>query len=267
MIQGIKSIAKKMIPESYHSTLSYYYHDYGFAFKCIFCQVNLRKLKLKPFGPDLPVLKEKAIVGAAIRNTICHRCNSFDRGRLIYLYLMHRTRLFRNDVRLLHIAPEERLRKVLMTSPNINYFSADFQMQSVMVKLDITNIGCKDNLFDVIICNHVLEHIQDDRKAMSELYRVLKSDGFAILQVPISLLLETTYEDPALTSREEREKTFGQCDHVRIYALDYRNRLEEVGFQAEEFKWTENLKDFGGKKNKYGLIKDEILYICRKSKY
>ena len=108
-----------------------------------------------------------------------------------------------------------------MAHPNIDYLSADLNSPSAMVKMDITNIKYEDNSFDVIICNHVLEHIPDDRKAMSELYRVLKPGGWAILQVPISLLLNKTYEDPTVTTPEEREKVFGQSDHVRIYAKDY----------------------------------------------
>jgi FkbM family methyltransferase len=149
-----------------------------------------------------------------------------------------------------------------MAQPNIDYLSADIGSPLAKVQMDITDIKYPDDHFDVIICNHVLEHIPDDWKAMAELYRVLKPRGWAILQVPISLSLNQTYEDPLVTSPEERERAFGQNDHVRIYAKDYRDRLERVGFSVEIFSFV---KDFGESSiHKYGLSKDENIYVCSK---
>jgi predicted SAM-dependent methyltransferase len=120
----------------------------------------------------------------------------------------------------------------------------------------------KENSFDVIICNHVLEHTQDDRKAMHELYRILNPKGWAILQVPISNLLETTYEDLAIKKPEEKEKKFGQRDHVRIYGKDYKYRLEDVGFKVDVFNFANEFD-----KNlayKFGISINENIYKCSK---
>ena len=133
-----------------------------------------------------------------------------------------------------------------------------------MVKMDITNIQFPDNFFDSIICNHVLEEIIDDRKAMSELYRTLKAGRWAILQVPLSLSLEKTYEDFSITSTAGREKAFGLRENVRIYAKDYKDRLERTGFEVDTFKWVTESENFGGRRNRFGLIEEECLFLANK---
>jgi predicted SAM-dependent methyltransferase len=214
---------------------------------------------------DLPILKEKNVVGGGYRlNGHCPRCYSSDRERLIYLYLKNKTKLFYENLKVLHVAPEKNLQKVLKVRANIDYLSADFDSPLSMVKMDIAEIPYEDNSFDVIICNHVLEHIPKDRQAMSELYRVLKPGGWSILQVPISLSLDRTYEDPTVTASDEREKKFGQSDHVRIYAKDYKDRLESVGFTVEVYSFG---KEFGDTTiHKYALLKDEDIYLASKSR-
>ena len=127
---------------------------------------------------------------------------------------------------------------------------------------DITDMNFGDSCFDFIICNHVLEHIQDDRKAMSELFRVLKPSGEAILQVPISKYNKGTFEDFLIILPEEREKYFGQKNHVRIYGRDYKGRLESVGFKVELYDIKKDLSIKAIKK--YGLNEEEILYIGKK---
>jgi len=235
----------------------------GNEFECPFCGGHFRKLL--PGGLDLPVLKEKNVVGGGYRlDAMCPRCHSLDRERLIYLYLKNKTNLFYENLSVLHAAPEKNLQKVLMARPNIDYLSIDFDSPLAMVKMDITDIKYEDNLFDVVICNHVLEHIPNDQKAMLELLRVLKPGGWAILQVPISLSLDKTYEDPTVTTPEEREKVFGQSDHVRIYAKDYKDRLEKVGFSVEVYSFTNEVGESAT--HKYVLLKDENIYICSKPK-
>jgi len=128
--------------------------------------------------------------------------------------------------------------------------------------IDITNLPFEDDIFDAIICSHVLEHIQNDKKAISELFRILKPGGFAILQVPISKILETTFEDPSVILPEERKKIFGQFDHVRIYGQDFKTRIEEAGFILKLFnpikeKLCDNIE-------KYALNPDEDLYVAYK---
>ena len=145
---------------------------------------------------------------------------------------------------------------------NLDYLTSDLESPLADVKADICNLPFEDNSFEVIFCNHVLEHIPDDAKAMSELFRVLKPGGWGILQVPISYQREVTYEDPTVVSKEERKEKFGQYDHVRVYGLDYYKRLENTGFIVEKIDYTKqiSLADV----EKYCLEKGEILPIVRK---
>jgi SAM-dependent methyltransferase len=129
---------------------------------------------------------------------------------------------------MLHIAPEFCFEPVFKKMKNIDYLTADLYNSQAMVKMDITHIEYPDESFDIILCNHVLEHVLDDKKAMGEFYRVLKRDGWAILLVPI--IGENTIEDPSIISPEERLKVFGQEDHVRQYGIDYIDRLRDAGF-------------------------------------
>ncbi|MDO8670009.1 MAG: methyltransferase domain-containing protein [Dehalococcoidia bacterium] len=206
-------------------------------------------------------MREKNIAGGAFEFALCPRCHSSFRERLMYLYLKNRTTMFQEAHRVLHIAPERNLQKALRELSNLSYVSADLDSPLAAVKIDITNIAYGDNVFDVIICNHVLEHVPDDRKAMSELLRVLKPGGWAILQVPISLSSANTYEESAVLPKD-REKVFGQCDHVRIYETDYKDRLTLIGFSVQVYNFTD---EFGEVTScRYGLQAKEDLYICVK---
>jgi predicted SAM-dependent methyltransferase len=235
---------------------------FGFRYKCPLCKSFVRVLF--PIGDDFPVLKEHDVVGGGYRHALCPVCYSFDRERLLYLYLLYKTKLFVGRHRVLHIAPEQRLKAILAQQMNLDYLTADLLDLDVMIKMDVTNIQFHDDSFDAIICNHVLEHIIDDRKAMAELYRVLKPLGWAIVQVPISLSLEATYEDPSITTEKGREEAFGQNDHVRIYAKDYATRLAQAGFKVDIFDWVAERANFGGSRNLFGLDERERVYIGRK---
>lgn len=235
---------------------------YGFRYKCPVCSSNLQHLL--PFGFNFAVLNKHNVVGGGCRNVLCPVCASSDRDRLLYLYLLHKTNIFQKPTKLLHVGPEKSLKDILHKQANIDYLTADLYREDVMIKMDITNIQLPDNSFDTIICNHVLEHIVDDRRAMSELYRTLKPGGWAILQVPISLSLENTYEDWSVTTTSGREQVFGQADHVRIYAKDYKDRLEQIGFKVNVFEWSSEVEDFGGQNNIFGLNSDESVYVAIK---
>jgi SAM-dependent methyltransferase len=187
---------------------------------------------------------------------------SLERHRLLWLYLKNETDFFTVPKKVLHIAPEQCFLKVFKSQKNLNYTTADLYSPIADVKADICDLPFEENSFDVVFCNHVLEHIEDDKKAMCELYRVLKPGGLGIFQIPQDLSLETTYEDFSITSKEERKKHFGQYDHVRIYGKDYFNRLRNVGFTVNEIDYSKTLSPEFIKK--YCLVKGEILPVCTK---
>ncbi len=238
----------------------------GTAVHCPYCQKSFSKFL--PGGFDLPVLFEKEVVGAGYRtNNVCPRCYSLDRDRLIYLFLQEKTNLFSAKLSVFHVAPEGCIRALLTDLPNISYHAGVKYLEGYYYDrktnlIDITNAPFGDDEFDVIICNHVLEHIPEDRKAMREIYRMLKPGGWAILQVPISKILKETFEDPSIVKPEDRERVFGQFDHVRIYGQDYQSRLENAGFIVKTHnpyrdKWPVDLK-------KFAINPDENLYIAYK---
>ncbi|MCA9247646.1 MAG: class I SAM-dependent methyltransferase [Planctomycetales bacterium] len=236
---------------------------FGIRRQCPICQSRLRNFL--PGGLNHPVLEEKQIVGGGRRRCVhCPVCNATDRERLLYLYLTQRTDLFHKPMRLLHVAPEHNLRQAIRRHANIEYLSADLSGANVMVAMDITDIQYPDNSFDAILCSHVLEHVPDDRQAMREISRVLAPQGWAILQVPISLVLEKTYENPQATTPEQREREFGQLDHVRIYGQDYPDRLRKAGFAVDVFDWTAADSGFGGPANRFGLIPEERVFHVTK---
>ena len=187
---------------------------------------------------------------------------SLERHRLLWLFLQNETSFFSDSLKVLHIAPEQAFYKRFKKMPSLDYITADLYSPIADIKADITQLPFDDNTFDVIFCNHVLEHIPDDTKAMQELYRVLKKGGWGIFQVPQDLNKEKTYEDSRITDPKERARHFGQYDHVRIYGRDYFARLEAVGFSVELIDYSKKLAPelF----DKYRLAKGELLPVCRK---
>ncbi len=189
---------------------------------------------------------------------------SLERHRLLWLYLKQETDFFENKTnkKVLHFAPEQCFYKIFKKQKNIQYTTTDLFSPLADIKADICNLPFPDNSYDIIFCNHVLEHITDDTKAMKELYRVLKPEGMAILQIPQELKRKVTFEDNSITDEKERAKIFGQYDHVRIYGYDYFNKLRSVGFKVEEVDYTSKLtlKD----NEKFCLAKGEIIPVCYK---
>ena len=170
-------------------------------------------------------------------NALCPVCGSLERHRMIWLYFRNETNLFSPPLKkMLHIAPEACFVKKLGASPCIDYLTADLT-DTAMIRMDITDIQYPDNSFDVIYCSHVLEHIPDDRKAMRELARILQPSGWAILQVPLAI--GNSVEDLSITDPKERERYFGQHDHVRVYGHDYKDRLVDAGFTVNVVKYME----------------------------
>jgi SAM-dependent methyltransferase len=192
-------------------------------------------------------------------NALCPNCLSLERHRLIWLYLQEKTNFFQTKLSVLHIAPEHCFMKPFEEQHGDHYITADIESPLAKVKMDIHQIPFGENHFDVVLCNHVLEHVQDDIKAMNEINRVLKRGGWAILQVPFfSPVPDVTFEDTSVTDLREREKIFGQDDHVRLFGKDYPQRMEQAGLMVD-------VNDFAqSQAEKFGLAKNELLYIGRK---
>lgn len=183
---------------------------------------------------------------------------------MVALYLRHRTRFFSERLSVLDIAPHPSLLRIFSALDNLDYTSADLKSPLAMVKADICHMPFPDASFDVVLCMHVLEHVLDDRQGMREMYRVMKPGGWGILQVPIDYKRAKTFEDPSVVRPEDRERVFHQSDHVRIYGLDYRDRLISVGFIVDLVPYpTElgpNIADhYGLKKNS-----DRYVWVCTK---
>lgn len=187
---------------------------------------------------------------------------SLERHRQMWLYLQRETDFFSDKLRVLHIAPEQEFLRRFRKQKNLQYISADLFSPIVDVKANLLNLPFEDESFDVIFCNHVLEHIQNDRKAMSELFRVMKKGGWGIFQVPLREKSRETYEDFSITSPAERQKHFGQYDHVRWYGMDYFDRLRAAGFDVEENFYS---KKFSAEEiRRFALRETEILPVVRK---
>ncbi len=200
--------------------------------------------------------------GTQRNNVLSPSTLSLERHRLLWLYLQNETDFFTLKKSVLHFAPEQAFYKRFRKMRNLNYTTTDLNSPLADVKADICNLPFKDNSYDIILCNHVLEHIPDDTKAMQELYRVLKPKGMGVFQIPQELNRNLTFEDNSITDKKERAKIFGQYDHVRVYGLDYFDKLRSIGFNVEEVDYTSKLSEEDI--TKYCLAKGEIIPIVYK---
>lgn len=203
--------------------------------------------------------------GIQRENALSPSTLSLERHRLLWLYLKNETDFFstKNQQKLLHIAPEQCFLDLFRKQHNLNYITSDLESPIADVKADICDLPFKDEEFDIIFCNHVLEHIPDDTKAMQELFRVLKPGGFGIFQIPQDLERATTFEDDSITDPKERAKIFGQYDHVRVYGRDYFDKLRSIGFDVDEVDYTKKIAP--ELVERFSLAKGEILPVCYKS--
>ncbi|MCT4699285.1 class I SAM-dependent methyltransferase [Tenacibaculum haliotis] len=202
--------------------------------------------------------------GVQRENALSPSTLSLERHRLLWIYLQNETDFFSSDKKLkvLHIAPEQCFLDIFRKQKNLEYITSDLESPIADVKADICDLPFKDNEFDVVFCNHVLEHIPNDTKAMQELYRVMRVGGFGIFQIPQDLSREKTFEDDSITDRKERAEIFGQYDHVRVYGRDYFNKLRSIGFKVDEVDFTKKITP--EKLERFALMKGEILPVCFK---
>lgn len=258
----MKSALKKILPRFVISSVKNYRKRRqlrafaGTEVYCALCDSSFREFL--PYG----VSKRQ--------NARCLNCGSLERHRLQLKYLQEKTDLFTriSSRRMLHFAPEKPFRRIFSALQGLEYVPCDlhpkrYEDEKVeVVKVDISDIPFPDDHFDVILCNHVLEHIPDDAHAMKELYRVMKKGGFGIFQVPIDYNRSTTYEDFSIVDPVARVKAFGQRDHVRWYGRDYVERLRRAGFQVKEDDFVKTLP--ASDISRLGLQPSELIYYCQK---
>ncbi len=205
--------------------------------------------------------------GKQRNNVLSPSTLSLERHRLLWLYLKNETDFFNAEIgkglkKILHFAPEQAFYKRFKKLQHIEYTTTDLNSPLADVKADICNLPFNTNSYDVILCNHVLEHIPNDTKAMKELFRVLKPGGMGIFQIPQDLNRALTFEDNTITDPKERAEIFGQYDHVRIYGRDYFDKLRGIGFKVKEVNYTETLSKEMIKR--YCLAEGEIIPVVSK---
>lgn len=199
------------------------------------------------------------------KNAWCPVCESLERHRLLWMYFENRTNLYHAKLKLLHISPETVFFHRFKKMPNLEYHPADIYPHLYpkgTTYLDILNHEIPDESFDVIICNHVFQYIEEDKKAMSSVFKMLKKGGWGIMQVPIDTTRKVTYEDNTITDPLEREKVFGLKEHVRYYSYDYADKLREAGFTVQVDDYTAAFSD--QENFKYGFWKGDAVYYCTK---
>lgn len=254
-MRHLKKIIKAIVPKKYmHFVKILYLKSTSFIYSgnkffCPCCNRSFRKF--------LPIYVDRLEPRGR-----CPRCGSLQRHRLLWLYLKNRTNLLSDNLRVLHFAPEYAFLKLFRSLPNLDYVSADLRSPLAMVRMDISNIPYEDNTFDVILCSHVLQYVNDDREVMRELLRVLKPEGWAILTVPIDGMRDKTLECAEMILTDPEDRDFSHNDFARLYGADYKKRLEESGYKVIIDGYVRELGP--DTINKYLLQEDENIYLCIK---
>jgi len=256
MFKKIYKFLLRAIPRPWLIRLSYVFRIFapliykGNNVECPVCEKKFRKFL--SYGSKV----------AHRDNVLCPYDLTLERHRLMWLYLKNKSNFFTDELNVMHIAPEQCFLDKFKSQKNIKYTTGDLESPIADLHFDLHNIPLEDDQYDVIFCNHVLEHVEDDHKCMTELHRIMKPGGWGIFQVPIDYKREETYEDPTITSPEEREKHFWQYDHVRLYGLDYPDKLRASGFEVEPYNYREEFP-----KEEYERMRldpAELIYVVRK---
>ncbi|MBO5275756.1 MAG: methyltransferase domain-containing protein [Alistipes sp.] len=200
-------------------------------------------------------------------NALCPNCLALERHRTLWLWLLRESDIGRGAMalpRLLHVAPEVALMRKfsrIYAKQPADYVTADLESPLADLHFDIQHIPLEDESFDVVICNHIMEHVEDDRLAMREILRIMRKGGWGVILSPVDLQREKTFEDDTITDEAERTRIFGQYDHRRIYGRDYAERLREAGFEVYECDYANLIP---AKEKQLYALTDEPLYIVRK---
>lgn len=244
------------------------YRKSGSNHQCYICKNKLRSFTKYGGGyKSMPKFRRNLnMVGSDLDNFSCPYCNSHDRERHLYMFF-DELNIWENihTAEILHFAPETNLSNKIEELTPRRYIKGDFNPQNDgEVKIDATNIQFKDNSFDLLLCNHVLEHIPEYLKALSEIYRVIKPGGFAILQTPYSTVLSSNFEERNINTDELRFFFYGQSDHFRLFSeKQFFSDLQSVGFTLDIKKNIDFFDD--NTSNYYGVNKLEDLVLVRKT--
>lgn len=246
----IKKFTKRIVPEgllyaaepALRTIFSIGY--YGNKVYCPVCEKHFSKFILLENGKD----------------KLCPGCGALPRNRLLWLYLQEEIKISEKQLKVLHFSPSRSVMRKMRALKNLNYTTTDYESKLADKRYDITNIEQQNNVYDLVICYHVLEHIEDDTKAMKELLRILKPGSLALLQVPLKA--GKTYENPDIKTTAERLRHFGQEDHVRIYGDDFIIRLQHAGFNVNETEYANRFSET--EIEQLGLWKPEKIFVCKK---
>ncbi len=230
--------------------------------KCIVCGNYVEEFC--PWGTDQEIFSQIHIIGGGYRkNCKCPYCGTIDRERWLYYVLENHTDISVIEGKVLHFAPEGTAETYIRKNARIDYYSGDIVQGKAMHVIDITDIPYRDNMFDYVISNHILEHITDEKKAISEIKRVLKKKGKWVFSFPICPDIET-YEDENVDSPEKRLRAYGQDDHVRLYGNDFVSRFERFGFKLNVYSPQDELDD--EHIDKFGFIKEDTIIVATPDK-
>ena len=228
--------------------------------ECIICGNKVDEFFAN--GINHKLFTKHHIIGGGYReNCTCPKCGKNDRERWIYYVLKNKLDILNATGRILHFAPESSIKELIMQNKNIDYYTCDIIPGFAMHIVDITDIQFKNNTFDYVICNHVMEHIPNEKKAVSEIKRILKKNGKWIFSFPICTDMKTQ-EDKKVVTKEQRLELYGQEDHVRLYGNDFLKRFKKYGLKIEVFTPNEQLKK--SEIEKYGFIEDDIIMVATK---
>lgn len=230
---------------------------------CLLCGSRIKDFE-EGGWTDSPLFYEKHIIGGGKRsNCICPVCKCNDRMRWVYYTICKHTDMLKEKCRVLYFAPEKQIVDTLfLEEKGMVFYGADISSRRGNIQVDMTNICFKNDYFDYVVANHVLEHIQDETAALREVYRVLSPGGKFIFSFPICTDCET-FDDESIVSKEDRLRFYGQEDHVRLYGTDYLKRIESVcDLKIQCFSPQDDLPH--EKILEYGFIKDDIVMIGRK---
>lgn len=242
------------------------YNASGNRHCCYICAQPVRRFR--PFRNGWngvsPFIRELTLIGSDVENFSCPHCSCQDRERHLFMYF-DQLGLWDKMTggKILHFAPERHLMTRIAQQQPHTYIKADLYPSSPDIeRVDVTKIPFDDDSFDVIICNHVLEHVPEDMRALDELFRILRPGGFAVLQTPYSDLLENSFCDPSINTDELRNRFFGQQDHVRVYGRDLFQRIRQAGFQLQVRTHGDILPNFDS--SLYGVNQREDLILAAK---